>query len=733
VVTPYSEAGGTGTAGEAITIQFVVSDGNTNNPPTGSVTISGTLTEGQTLTASNTLADADGLGTISYQWQRGGVDVAGAVGNSYTLGGADVGSKISVVASYTDGGGKLEQVSSSVSQPATYSYVARTDFPVLNAGEVPYYADNGNNALAIDASIVANRDKFARASHTFTGNSGVYPMRITTLTEEDGESTYRLLVNGTVVGTYQNPYIGPGSAFDLQPHQHVWNDIALNTGDVISIESNSDTNGEIPENGGTAWARGRWRSLELFTGVGPVAADNSTPSINGLFLVNADSDADIVALTDGAVINLATLTNLNVRATTSSPVGSVKFELSGASTLNQTESVAPYALFGDASGDFNAGTLAVGQHTLVVTPYSGGGLGGTAYDATTLYFEIKNDLDFGDAPASYSTLSSNNGARHAASGPQLGPTRDSESDGVPSINADGDGSDEDGALFGGIDVNQLIAAVNITLSNAPEAKVDAWIDFDRNGVWDDPSEKILDSVVVDQPMQTLNYNLPAGLTIGDAYARVRISTSGGLSPTGPAADGEVEDYVVSIIEPPTVESIQVNSNDSQRSSVDSVRVTFDRLVDIDTQGGTPFEFTESSSGQPVATYAPVIGQSGGKTVVDFTFVPSGSHVTSFGSLEDGDYRLSIDASLVTYLDVELDGNKDGTSGDNYVMSAVDGLFRKYGDADGSGTVGLADFAAFRSTFGKSDGELGYLDGLDSDGDNEIGLSDFAAFRSNFGS
>ena len=37
-------------------------------PPAGNVTISGTALVGQTLSASNTLSDADGLGAISYQW-----------------------------------------------------------------------------------------------------------------------------------------------------------------------------------------------------------------------------------------------------------------------------------------------------------------------------------------------------------------------------------------------------------------------------------------------------------------------------------------------------------------------------------------------------------------------------------------------------------------------------------------------------------------------------------------
>ncbi|RYG34391.1 MAG: hypothetical protein EON93_08155, partial [Burkholderiales bacterium] len=43
-----------------------------NRAPTGSVAISGTATQGQTLTASHTLADADGLGTVTYEWLRNG-------------------------------------------------------------------------------------------------------------------------------------------------------------------------------------------------------------------------------------------------------------------------------------------------------------------------------------------------------------------------------------------------------------------------------------------------------------------------------------------------------------------------------------------------------------------------------------------------------------------------------------------------------------------------------------
>ena len=95
---------GHGTA-EAVTSAVTAAVANINDAPTGSVTIGGTPTQNQTLTASNTLADADGLGTIGYQWQRDGTDVAGATGTTYALGIADVGHTIDVVASYTDGHG----------------------------------------------------------------------------------------------------------------------------------------------------------------------------------------------------------------------------------------------------------------------------------------------------------------------------------------------------------------------------------------------------------------------------------------------------------------------------------------------------------------------------------------------------------------------------------------------------------------------------------------------------
>jgi uncharacterized delta-60 repeat protein len=115
VVASYTD--GYGTA-ESVASTATATVANVNDLPGGSVTISGTATENQTLTAGNTLTDADGMGTVSYQWQRstdGGSiwnNIGGATAGTYQLGDADVGSATRVVAAYTDGHGTAESANS---------------------------------------------------------------------------------------------------------------------------------------------------------------------------------------------------------------------------------------------------------------------------------------------------------------------------------------------------------------------------------------------------------------------------------------------------------------------------------------------------------------------------------------------------------------------------------------------------------------------------------------------
>ncbi|MFW6107529.1 MAG: DUF5060 domain-containing protein [bacterium] len=91
--------------------------------------------------------------------------------------------------------------------------------------------------------------------------------------------------------------------------------------------------------------------------------------VTGLTLVDAQTDRDIRALTDGATIDLAKDGgSLNVRADVAGEVGSVRFAVDGKTV--QTENVAPYALAGDRGGDYSPWRPSPGRHVLTVTPYA---------------------------------------------------------------------------------------------------------------------------------------------------------------------------------------------------------------------------------------------------------------------------------------------------------------------------------------------------------------------------
>lgn len=172
-------------------------------------------------------------------------------------------------------------------------------------------------------------------------------------------------------------------------------------------------------------------------------------------------------------------------------------------------------------------------------------------------FRIEQDtgVDWGDAPdPSYPTMILSNGARHLlVPGYGLGAAIDREPDGQPTPNADGDDlsgvpNDEDGVFFYPLIAGQM-SAFDVTFASGAGVAgfIDAWIDFNNNGSWLDPGEQIAVASPVTPGLNQIVFNLPAGLAAGPTFARVRLSSTGGLAPTGPAADGEVEDYQVPIL------------------------------------------------------------------------------------------------------------------------------------------------------------------------------------------
>ena len=159
---------------------------NVNDEPAGSVTIAGTVSEGETLTASNTLADLDGIadGGIAYQWQADGVDIAGATGDTLVLTAAQLGKAITVVASYTDEQGTAESITSAPTAG------------VANANDAP--------TGGVTISGVAKQGQTLAASNDLADADGIAP----------GSIGYQWFANGA-------PVTGATGATLVLEQQHV--------------------------------------------------------------------------------------------------------------------------------------------------------------------------------------------------------------------------------------------------------------------------------------------------------------------------------------------------------------------------------------------------------------------------------------------------------------------------------------------------------------------------------
>jgi Ca2+-binding RTX toxin-like protein len=151
VTASYTDGQGTVERKTSSTSESVT---NVNDAPTGSVAITGTAIQGQTLTASNTLADIDGLGAISYQWQAGGVAISGATAATLVLGQDQIGKAITVVASYTDGQSMLESVTSSASAAVIADTLAPTVTLFTPADEATGVATGSNIVLTFSEAVV---------------------------------------------------------------------------------------------------------------------------------------------------------------------------------------------------------------------------------------------------------------------------------------------------------------------------------------------------------------------------------------------------------------------------------------------------------------------------------------------------------------------------------------------------------------------------------------------------
>lgn len=376
-------------------------------------------------------------------------------------------------------------------------------------------------------------------------------------------------------------------------------------------------------------------------------------------------------------------------------------------------------------------------------------------------------LDYGDNPDSYGTTNAANGARHVLSVGQtaatpalyLGALVDAESDGFPSLGANGDNgnnlNDEDGIQFlTPIQAGQS-TQIKVTVVEAAgvDGRLNAWIDFNGDGDFSDTGEQIFTDLAVVNGMQTLSFTAPTDAVLGETYARFRLSTDTGLTSTGLASNGEVEDYQVAVKPLGSIGDkvwLDCNNNgiqDAGEAGVAGVTVHLlkagQEIETTITDDNGEYLFSNLGVGsyaiqveKPVG-YAFTSQDAGGNTNVSDA---KDSDVNAMGlsasiTLGTGDNNLTVDAGLVgdpvcvTY-DFSGRSYTNGTDGNSrtYEMSGVSVTATAWSRQQDNGNWAKAYLGAY-------DGGLGVTDSSEGSGsynrhtvDNRGGRDNYVVFQ-----
>ena len=254
-----------------------------NDAPTGSVVITGTATQSQTLTASNTLADLDGLGAITYQWRADGVAIAGATGSTLMLGASQVGKAISVVAAYTDAQGTVESRASTATAAVIGGFVGTAGADTLSgtagadqlmglAGDDIYVVSNAGD------NIIENLNEgidTVQSSLTYTLAANVENLTLTGSTAINGTGN---ILNNLLVGNTANNTLTGGVGDD-------------------SLDGKAGTDTLIGGVGNDTYY------VDVAADVVTELANEGTDTVNANFTYALNADVENLILTGTAAIN----------------------------------------------------------------------------------------------------------------------------------------------------------------------------------------------------------------------------------------------------------------------------------------------------------------------------------------------------------------------------------------------------------------------------------------------
>ncbi|MCL6275683.1 PKD domain-containing protein, partial [Muricauda sp. 2012CJ35-5] len=135
--------------------------------------------------------------------------------------------------------------------------------------------------------------------------------------------------------------------------------------------------------------------LEDSSSLAITVIDPNQEGVTGFTMVDSATNNDIYNIFEGLQIDISEIESLlvNIRANTNPPtVGSVLLELTGPLQNTRGESVAPYALYGDVSGNYFGEQFPIGSYSISGTPFSGSGLSGEQGTTITVNFSIVEEL-----------------------------------------------------------------------------------------------------------------------------------------------------------------------------------------------------------------------------------------------------------------------------------------------------------------------------------------------------
>ncbi len=161
---------------------------------------------------------------------------------------------------------------------------------------------------------------------------------------------------------------------------------------------------------------------------------------------------------------------------------------------------------------------------------------------------VGGGFDYGNAPAPYPSRLEDGGPRHRVDQAfSLGATVTPDADAIIPGGSSNDGVAQVGTAAAGFPAQFTI---DVRADGRP-FYVDAWIDWDRDGVFEANEVTRYKSAnapgnlpVLGAGVNTVSIQVPTGTTAGQTWGRFRLSEVAGLGPVGDADSGEVEDIAI---------------------------------------------------------------------------------------------------------------------------------------------------------------------------------------------